>query len=101
MGVLQDNRLVCMDIVSLETAVGGYHSVLVLIDHFTQYSCAFPARNQEARTVVKILVDEFFVHCGIPERLHSDQGANFQNKTVARLCKMLGIKKSRTTPYHP
>ena len=94
-------ELVCMDFMSLETAVGGYHSILVLTDHFIRYACAFPTRNQEARTVAKILVDEFFVHYGIPERLHSDQGANFQSKIVAHLCKMLGIKKSRTTPYHP
>ena len=90
-----------MDFMSLETAVGGYHSIVVLTDHFTRYSCAFLTRNQEARTVAKILVDEFFVHYGIPERLHSDQGANFQSKIVSHLCKMLGIKKSRTTPYHP
>ena len=94
-------ELVCMDFMSLETAVGGYHSILVLTDHFTRYACAFPTRNQEARTAAKILVDEFFVHYGIPERLHSDQGANFQSKIVAHLCKLLGIKKSHTTPYHP
>ena len=94
-------ELVCMNFMSLETALGGYHSILVLTDHFTRYACAFPIRNQEARTVTKILVDEFFVHYGIPERLHSDQGANFQSKIVAHLCKMLDIKKSRTTPYHP
>ena len=63
-------ELVCMDFMSLETAVGGYHSILVLTDHFTRYVCAFPTRNQEARIVTKILIDEFFVHYGIPERLH-------------------------------
>lgn len=94
-------ELVCMDFMSLETAVGGYNSILVVTDHFTRYACAFPTRNQEAKTVAKILVEEFFVHYGIPERLHSDQGANFQGRVVAHLCKLLGIRKSRTTPYHP
>ena len=61
----------------------------------------FPARYQEARTVTKILIDDFFVHYGIPEQLHSDQGSNFQSKIVTHLCKMLGIKISCTTPYHP
>lgn len=94
-------ELVCMDFLSLETAVGGYNSILVVTDHFTRYACAFPTRNQEARTVAKVLMEEYFVHYGIPERLHSDQGANFQGRVISHLCKLLGIKKSRTTPYHP
>ena len=94
-------ELVCMDFLSLETAVGGYQSILVVTDHFTRYACAFPTRNQEAKTVAKILVDEYFTHYGIPERLHSDQGANFQGRVITHLCKLLNIKKSRTTPYHP
>ena len=94
-------ELVCMDFMSLETAVGGYNSILVVTDHFTRYACAYPTRTQEAKTVAKILVEEFFVNYGIPERLHSDQGANFQGRVVTHLCKLLGITKSRTTPYHP
>ena len=94
-------ELVCLDFLSLETAVGGYNSILVVTDHFTRYACAYPSRNQEAKTVAKILCEEFVVHYGITERLHSDQGANFQGRVMTHLCKLLGIKKSRTTPYHP
>lgn len=94
-------ELVCLDFLSLETAVGGYDSILVVTDHFTRYACAYPTRNQEAKTVARILCEEYVVHYGIPERLHSDQGANFQGKVMTQLCKLLGINKSRTTPYHP
>ena len=94
-------ELVCMDFVGLESSKGGYQNILVLTDHFTRYACAIPTRNQEAKTVAKVLMDEFFVHYGIPERLHSDQGANFQGRVITHLCQMLGIKKSRTTIYHP
>ena len=37
----------------------------------------------------------------MPERIHSDQGNNFTSKVIKRMCEMLGITQSRTTPYHP
>ena len=94
-------ELVCMDFLSLETSRGGYKHVLVITDHFTKYSCAYPTRSQHASVVAKILVEQFIVHYGIPERLHSDQGANFEGRVIKHLCELLGMRKSRTTPYHP
>ncbi|KII69065.1 Retrovirus-related Pol polyprotein [Thelohanellus kitauei] len=38
---------------------------------------------------------------GIPEQIHSDQGTQFEAQMFSDICKRLGIKKSRTTPYHP
>lgn len=51
--------------------------------------------------MAKTLVGKFFIHYGFPQRLHSDQGQDFESKLVCRLCELLNIKKSRTTPYHP
>ena len=73
----------------------------MVTDHFTKYSQAYPTRDQKATTVAKVLFNNFITHYGFPVRIHSDQGRNFEGQIIRELCKLCGIKKSRTTPYHP
>ncbi|KAK7090465.1 hypothetical protein V1264_010258 [Littorina saxatilis] len=94
-------EVVAMDFTKLETATDGRENVLVITDVFTKFSLAVPTRNQEAGTVAKVLVQEWFQRYGVPERLHSDQGRDFEGKVVQALCELYGNNKSRTTPYHP
>jgi len=72
-----------------------------MTDHFTKYAVAVPTSNQRARTVAKALWENFIVHYGVPDRLLSDQGLDFESKTIREFCEITGIKKVRTTPYHP
>ena len=38
---------------------------------------------------------------GLPEQLHTDQGAQFESQLLAELCQLWKVTKTRTTPYHP
>lgn len=73
----------------------------MLTDLFTKYAIAMPTPNQKAQTVARCLWENLIVHYGIPERLHSDQGLDFDSHFIKELCKTMGIPKIQTTPYHP
>jgi hypothetical protein len=92
-------ELVCIDYLSIEPS-RGYGNVPVITDHFTKYALAIPTKNQTANTTAKVLYNDFIVHYGIPEHLQSDQGKSFECKVIKELCAMLGMNKSRSTPYH-
>ncbi|XP_023191351.1 peroxisomal trans-2-enoyl-CoA reductase isoform X3 [Xiphophorus maculatus] len=94
-------ELLCMDFLTIEPDSSNTKDILVLTDHFTKFAVAIPTPNQKAKTVAKYLWNEFMVYYGIPERIHSDQGTDFESKLIKELCEVVGMKKSRTTPYHP
>ena len=57
--------------------------------------------NYEASTVAEILVEHFFSRFGVPVELHSDQGREFESRVFQECCKLLGVRKTRTTPLRP
>lgn len=95
------NEIVALDFTILEPTRGGIENVLVMTDVFSKYTLAIPTRDQRAATVAQVLVNEWFYKLGVPSRVHSDQGRNFESALVQQLCQMYDITKSRTTPYHP
>ena len=38
---------------------------------------------------------------GLPEGVHTDQGAQFESELMTQLCRLWRIDKTRTTPYNP
>ncbi len=72
-------------------------NVLVLTDVFTTFTQAIPCKDQKAKTVAQVLVKDWFVRFGVPRRLHSDQGRNFESTIIRELCGMYGVTKSPTT----
>lgn len=79
----------------------GNQYVLVASDYFTRWLEAYPIPNQEATTVARKLVGNFFCRFSPPEQLHLDQGKQFEGSVIAEICQILSIWKSSTTLYHP
>ena len=107
-GALKDFRVglpmerVCADIVGpFPKSVSGNKYGLVVTDCFTKFVEIFPMPNQEAGTVAQIMVRDFFTKYGVPRFLHTDQGTQFESDLFSSMCKLLGIEKTRTTPFRP
>ena len=83
-----------------KTPRGNWY-ILVIGDYFTKWQEAFPLKDMEAVSVVRVLVNDFVCRFGVPESLHTDQGRNFESAVIKEVCKLLDIRKTCTTPYHP
>jgi len=89
-----------MDILGpLPISSSGYRYLLVVVDCFTKCVEAFPLRNLRAKTIARIFVNEVISRHGVPLKLHTNQGRNFESKIFQELMCLLGIKKTRTTLY--
>ena len=95
-------EMLAMDFVGpLPTSNKGNKYILVMADYYTKWVEAFPLPDQRAESVAKVLVQEVICRYGVPAIIHSDRGANFEGRVMQEVCKLLGMKKTRTTSYHP
>ncbi|KAL6489156.1 hypothetical protein MHYP_G00028970 [Metynnis hypsauchen] len=94
-------EILAIDFTVLERASNGQEHVLVLTDVFSKFTQAYAVPDLKASTVVRVLTEKWFYVYGVPRRIYSDQGRNFEGELLKHLCEIYGIEKSRTTPYHP
>nr|XP_045587688.1 protein NYNRIN-like [Procambarus clarkii] len=80
----QPFKMVSVDIIGpIEPrASDGSRYILTMVDHATRYPEAAPLKNIETVTVAEALVG-FFSRLGIPEKIHSDRGAQFTSEMMA------------------
>ena len=90
-----------VDILQLPKSSRGHQYAVVFVDYLTKWPEVFPARDQSALTVAKLLVERVICRHGVPAELLSDRGANFLSGLLQEMYMLLGIKKTNTTAYHP
>lgn len=74
---------------------------LTFQDVFTKYIEIIPIPDQTSTTISKAFVTHIITRHGCPEVLLTDNGSNFISIFFKDICKLLGIDKIHTSPYHP
>jgi hypothetical protein len=74
----------------LPTAPGGFNRVLVAIDKFTKWIEVKPVTCPKADRVLDFL-DELVHRYGLPHRIITDLGSNFNNHQFWEYCGNSGI----------
>jgi hypothetical protein len=85
---------------SLPTAPGGFNRVLVAIDKFTKWIEVKPFTCPKADRVLDFL-DELVHRYGLPHRIITDLGSNFNNHQIWEYCENSGIDVQYVSVAHP
>ena len=75
--------------------------ILIIVDCFSKYLRAIPVPNKETSTAAKTILENWCWIFGLPERILSDRGGEFDSMLWDAICNLLDIEKVHTTPYHP
>jgi hypothetical protein len=79
----------------------GNKYILLLTDLFSKWTEIIAIPNTTAETCARTILNEFIARFGCPLAIHSDQGRNYESEIFRELCRMLEIRKTRTSARHP
>ena len=75
--------------------------ILVVTDHFTKWVEVFAVPDQTAATTANVILNEVIARYGAPLSIHSDLGSNYESVIFKELCRLMEVRKTRTSVRNP
>jgi hypothetical protein len=72
-----------------------------MTDAFTKVVELAAIEDKSAETVAKCIFERWICRYSCPMQIVTDNGKEFANQVLDKLCDFLNIKHRKTTPYHP
>ena len=79
----------------------GQSFLLTCVDRFTRWVEAIPLPDIKTSTVANAFVAGWVARFGVPTRVTTDRGSQFESRLWQELSALLGCARHRTTSYHP
>ena len=73
----------------------------VMTDSFSKWAEIIPIPSKEADIVATAIFNHLLCRHGLPLKIYTDQGTEFQNRLMQRLSERIGFKLEKGNPYYP
>ena len=93
--------MIAFDAATLPWASSNHRYFLLMVDLFSKFVELYPMADQESSTIVSGILDGWVYRHILPNFILSDQGPNVDGSEIRNALAMHGIKKKRSSPYHP
>ena len=90
-----------VDLVGPLPSCQGFTYLFTIVDRFTRWPEAIPLADISSLTCARALVSQWIARFGIPSEISSDRGTQFTSDLWGSVTKLLGVRHSKTTAYHP
>lgn len=96
-------KYVTMDqVTALPLTARGHDAVLVMVDRFSKMVHVAPCRkDSDVQDILQLFQDYVIRQHGMPEKVLTDRGTQFNNTLTNELWRHLGVRQALSSAFHP
>ncbi|UYV61860.1 hypothetical protein LAZ67_1006870 [Cordylochernes scorpioides] len=79
----------------------NYRYIFTCVDRFTRWPEALPIQDNTAKTVANAFLSVWISRFGVPAKVTTDQGSQFESALFGEFTRLLGNNRIRISPYYP
>ena len=85
----------------LKTTERGNKFIFTAVDQYSRWLEAVALPDAGSELLAHTMMDTIVARYGVPKLIHSDRGSDFLSNLMNSFYKVLKIKKTHTSPWHP